>query len=225
MGKCKKTAPIIWELLIFIAFFNIFCYYEGGEGKGMKDIKTIIANNLVDLRKQHNLTQNDLAKKLNYSDNTISRWEHAEVTPSIETLQIISEFYSVPLESLLKEKIVEEVKKDNKNIFINKLATTLLTVSTVWFIAILAFIYMDTFLNENYWQAFIWALPASCLVLLSFNKYWRNKIYTFVVLSAFIWTLILSLYLQFLKYNVYLIFIVGVPIQVALSIWTFLKKE
>ncbi|MBQ8425908.1 MAG: helix-turn-helix domain-containing protein [Clostridia bacterium] len=191
----------------------------------MKDIKTIIANNLVDLRKQHNLTQNDLAKKLNYSDNTISRWEHAEVTPSIETLQIISEFYSVPLESLLKEKIVEEVKKDNKNIFINKLATTLLTVSTVWFIAILAFIYMDTFLNENYWQAFIWALPASCLVLLSFNKYWRNKIYTFVVLSAFIWTLILSLYLQFLKYNVYLIFIVGVPIQVALSIWTFLKKE
>jgi len=191
----------------------------------MKDIKTIISNNLIDLRKQHNLTQNDLAKQLNYSDNTISRWEHAEVTPSIETLQIISEFYKVPLESLLKEKVVEEVKKDNKNIFINKLATSLLTVSTVWFIAILAFIYLDTFFNMNYWQAFIWALPASCLVLLSFSKYWRNKIYGFVVMSVFIWTLILSLYLQFIEYNVYLIFIVGIPIQVALSIWTFLKKE
>ena len=71
----------------------------------MKDIKEIIANNLIELRKQNNLTQNDLAKKLKYSDNTISRWEHAEITPSIETLQKISEIYSIPIEDLLKENI------------------------------------------------------------------------------------------------------------------------
>lgn len=191
----------------------------------MKDIKEIIAKNLVDLRKQKNLTQNDLAKALKYSDNTISRWEHAEITPSIETLQSISEFYKIPLENLLKENITEEIKKDTKNVFINKLATSLLSVSTIWFIAILVFIYMDIFLDIYYWMAFIWAIPVSCLVLLYFCKYWKNKIYGFVIITIFIWSFILSLYLQFISYNLYLIFIVGVPLQASLSILTFVKKE
>ena len=68
----------------------------------MKDIKQIIADNLVSLRKQNKLTQNELAEKLNYSDNTISRWEKAEITPSVETLVQISEIYNIPLESLFK---------------------------------------------------------------------------------------------------------------------------
>ena len=49
----------------------------------MNDIKHVIAKNLITLRKKNGLTQNELAQKLNYSDNAISRWEHAEVTPSI----------------------------------------------------------------------------------------------------------------------------------------------
>ena len=110
----------------------------------MKNIKEIIAQNLVDLRKKNNLTQNDLAKKLNYSDNTISRWEHAEITPSIETLQQISEIYSIKIEDLLKEKITQEMEKDNKTIFYNKLAASLVAASTVWFIALLVFIYSNT---------------------------------------------------------------------------------
>ena len=69
----------------------------------MKDIKRIIAENLVALRKKNNLTQNELAEKLNYSDNTISRWEHAEITPSIETLEQISILFDVSIESLIKE--------------------------------------------------------------------------------------------------------------------------
>ena len=55
----------------------------------MKEIKDIISNNLISLRKKHNLTQNELAEKLAYSDNMVSRWERGEITPSIETLQKI----------------------------------------------------------------------------------------------------------------------------------------
>ena len=73
------------------------------------------------LRKKHNLTQNDLAEKLKYSDNTISRWEHAEITPTIETLQKISEIYDVPLEYLLKENITENISKDARVEKLNKL--------------------------------------------------------------------------------------------------------
>ena len=55
----------------------------------------LVGKSIKSLRLSNHLTQNDLAKKLNYSDNTISRWEHAEITPSIETLQLISEIYSI----------------------------------------------------------------------------------------------------------------------------------
>ena len=88
----------------------------------MKEIKEIISNNLISLRKNHNLTQNDLAEKLAYSDNMVSRWERAEITPSIETLQKISEFYNVPLASLLEEQKAEEVvetPQDTGNILPN----------------------------------------------------------------------------------------------------------
>ncbi len=191
----------------------------------MKDIKEIIANNLIELRKQNNLTQNDLAKKLKYSDNTISRWEHAEITPSIETLQKISEIYSIPIEDLLKENITESVKENNKNLIINRIAISILCLSAVWLVAILVFVYAQTFLKIYYWMAYIWAIPVSCLVLLLFQRYWKNKVYGFVVCTILIWSLLLSLYLQFISYNVYLIFIVGIPIQAALSVLTFVKKK
>lgn len=190
----------------------------------MKDIKEIIANNLIELRKKNNLTQNDLAKKLKYSDNTISRWEHAEITPSIETLQKISELYNINIEDLLKENITENIKENDKNVFVNRLASSLFSISAVWLVAILVYIYANTFLHVSYWMAFVWAVPISCLVLLSFARYWKSKVYAFVVCTVFIWTFILSLYLQFISYNVYLIFIVGIPIQAALSVLTFVKK-
>ena len=115
----------------------------------MKDIKQIIANNLVSLRKQNKLTQNELASKLNYSDNTISRWEKAEITPSIETLVQISEIYKVPLESLLKENITKQVENNNRVFKLKKLATILLCVSLVWFAAIISFFYLETFFNNK----------------------------------------------------------------------------
>ena len=71
-----------------------------------ENIRQVVANNLIALRKQKGLTQNELAKKLSYSDNMVSRWERAEISPSIETLEMISEFYEVPLEYLFKENAI-----------------------------------------------------------------------------------------------------------------------
>ena len=164
----------------------------------MKDIKEIIAKNLVDLRKKNNLTQNDLAKKLQYSDNTISRWEHAEITPSIETLQKISEIYNIDIGDLLKENITQIIEEDDTNLFINRLARSLFVLSAVWLVAVILFVYGKSILKVNYWMAFVWAVPASCLVLLSFNRYWKNRIYGFVSITILIWSLLASVYLQFL---------------------------
>ena len=59
----------------------------------------------------------------------------------------------------------------------------------------------------------------------NFNRFWKNKVYGFVISSVMIWTLLLAIYLQLLKYNLFLIFIVGIPLQMSLSIQTFIKKK
>ena len=61
----------------------------------MENIKEIIAYNLAALRKERKFTQQELASRLNYSDKAVSRWEHAETLPDIETLCKICEIYGV----------------------------------------------------------------------------------------------------------------------------------
>ena len=46
-------------------------------------IEENIAKNLIELRKEHNLTQAEMAQKIGYSDKTISRWENQSSMPDI----------------------------------------------------------------------------------------------------------------------------------------------
>lgn len=195
----------------------------------MKKINEIIAENLIKLRKENNLTQNEFAEKLNYSDNTVSRWERGEMTPSVETLEQISKIFNIELEKLLKENGLEEQKgkdkREDRIIFRKKLATLLLLVSQIWFIAVVTFFYVQTFLNFNLWTIFVWAVPASCLLTLLFAFKWGGRIFLFVMASVFIWSFLASIYLQLLAYDLYLIFLIGAPAQLSLSVWTFLRKK
>lgn len=191
----------------------------------MADIKQIIAKNIINLRKKNNLTQNELAIKLNYSDNAVSRWERAEVTPSIETLEQISQIFNVPLKSLIEDNAIQISTEQDKKQLINKLAVTLIFVSLVWFVATISYVYIKIIFQLNIWQIFIWAVPASCLVMYPFNEYWGKYIYKFVILSVLQWSLLACFYLQFLEYNLWLVFIIGIPLQVALCIWAFIKPK
>ena len=191
----------------------------------MKDIKEIISKNLVELRKKNNLTQNELAEKLNYSDNTISRWEHGEITPSIESLEAIAKIYDIPLETLLKEDAAKSEEKSDNTQLINKIVTIILCVCQVWFIATVCYFYIKTFQHINYWLVFVWAVPVSCLVIILFGLQLKLKLLNFIAISIFIWTLLTALYLQLLQYHIYLIFIIGIPAQVSIAIWTFLRKK
>ena len=195
----------------------------------MKDLKEIISNNLITLRKNHNLTQNDLAEKLSYSDNMVSRWERGEITPSIETLQKISEFYEVPLSSLLEEKKVEEVitqnNQDEKINNMKKFSLILSILTTVWFAITIAFVYVNAVSHKSVWLLFVAGVPISCIVLLLFNGTWNKYIYRFVVSTVLLWSTLAFIYLYFLKYNLFLVFIIGVPVQLSLVIWAFIKPK
>ena len=191
----------------------------------MKEIKDIISHNLISLRKSHNLTQNDLAEKLSYSDNMVSRWERGEITPSIETLQKISEFYNVPLSSLLEEHLVEEKKQDDKINNMKKFSIILMLLTTVWFAITISFVYANAVLHKNIWLIFVLGVPLSCAIMLLFNGTWNKYIYRFVVSTVLVWSLLAFIYLNFLQYNLFLIFIIGIPVELSLVIWAFIKPK
>ena len=61
-----------------------------------------LATNLANLRKKHNLTQMELAEKLNVSRQAISRWEVGAAVPSTDNLKTLSVLYGVSVDDILK---------------------------------------------------------------------------------------------------------------------------
>ena len=193
----------------------------------MSEIKDILAKNLVKLRQTKKLTQSELAKQLNYSDKSISKWEHGDAVPPIDVLKEIADFYNVSLDFLVTEKIDEDFLKKlakDKN-FTNKVIITLLAISFVWLIATFSFFYGYTLLGKSYWILFVGAVPVSVIVLQIFNSIWGKRKYTFIIFSIFIWTSLALLYLINLESNLWLLFILGVPLQIAVILWSQLKAS
>lgn len=105
----------------------------------MENLKNILAQNLVKLRKASNMTQSELAEKLSYSDKAVSKWERGESLPDIEILYEISKLYNVTIDELLSEEVkINHTKKlKTKMRFIISLISSLL----VWLIATIVFVF------------------------------------------------------------------------------------
>ncbi|MDE6946996.1 MAG: helix-turn-helix domain-containing protein [Anaeroplasmataceae bacterium] len=197
----------------------------------MEDIKKIIGKNLSLLRKRKKYTQADLADILKYSDKAISKWEKGESLPSIDTLYQLCNLYGVTLDFLVHEGEYDEKKefvmRDNSKV--NKIIITLLSISLVWFLIIILYIYPYVIMSLNLWILFIWGLPFSFLLCLIFNSIWGKKKYKFTILTFFIWTLLTSFFLQFIflnqSYQVWAIFLLGIPAQIAIILWSQLKTK
>ena len=76
---------------------------------------TKVSKNIKKLRTQHGLTQEDVAKKLFVTRQTVSSWESGRTQPDIETLMKLSELFSVSAEELIygKSKLISEEEKNN----------------------------------------------------------------------------------------------------------------
>lgn len=78
--------------------------------------------NLRNVRKKKNITQEDLAEVLGVSRQAISKWESDNGYPETEKLLVISEVLNISIDSLLngsstldvKQEIAESVKASNK---------------------------------------------------------------------------------------------------------------
>ncbi|MBE6851331.1 MAG: helix-turn-helix transcriptional regulator [Ruminococcus sp.] len=71
---------------------------------------------LQELRKNHHLTQEELAQSLFVSRTAISKWESGKGYPSIDSLKEISKFFSVTIDDLLSsEELITAAKTENES--------------------------------------------------------------------------------------------------------------
>ena len=70
---------------------------------------------LQELRKQKGITQEELAEALYVSRTAVSKWESGRGYPSIDSLKMISTYFSVTIDDLLSgEKLIFIAEKENK---------------------------------------------------------------------------------------------------------------
>lgn len=194
-----------------------------------KNIEDIIADNLTELRKSKKLKQSELAEQMGYSDKTVSRWENGSTVPDIATLARLAEFYCITVDDLLHENAVEvasdeaiqQKKEDNRD----KLAIMLLGILTVWLIAVVVYAAFQIIKGVKFWQVFVWAVIPSVVLAYRFNinnknVKWLNTIY----LSVAIWGAVTATYLQLLQYNLWPLFLVPIPVEAMIVVYTLFRK-
>ena len=187
----------------------------------MENYKEIVSENLVKLRKQKKWTQLEFAEKLNYSNKAVSRWEKGEVLPDVETLAQIAQIYDIELLELLKKQTEKKIEstRNKEAIKGTKLTITLLAILSVWVVSTTFFVVHNIVEGFSFWQIFLWAVPASFLVATIFSSIWATIPVTLSMITCLMWTLLASTYVQFLQYNLWVIFIIGAPVQACLILW------
>ena len=75
------------------------------------------ANRLYELRKKHNLSQEELAERLGVSRQAVSKWERSEASPDTDNLIALAKIYGLSLDELIygeKEESKEESTAEPK---------------------------------------------------------------------------------------------------------------
>ncbi len=199
----------------------------------MGDLKLIIAKNIAELRREAQLTQFELAERLNYSDKAVSKWERGESVPDIVVLKTIADIFSVTVDYLLQEEhpkkrsFGESVRVKMKNhAFITGMSITL-----VWLIAFALFVVGDVFREYaalHHWLVFVYALPVSFIVWLVFNAQWFGKRMNFVIISLLMWSTLAAIFISFLvlaSISVRFLPILGIPGQIIIVLWSRIKPK
>ena len=197
-------------------------------------LKKDIGINIMTYRKRQGLTQAGLAEKLNYSDKAVSKWERGESIPDVLTMMQLAELFGVQVDDLLAdpnrlpeksgavvgkmEKAVEKTLKRKAD----KQSILGLSSLLVWVVALFVFVVVSSLRIEKSWIAFIYAIPANAIVLLCLRSAWHDFRWNKTLISVIVWGGLLSIYMSLLLFanvNIWKLFLLGVPGQLAVFLW------
>lgn len=191
----------------------------------MENLNFMIGKNLQILRKMNSLTQAELAEKLNYSDKAISKWEKGESLPPIEVFYKLSQLYGVSIDNIVNEEKIKPHVIESSYLRKRYLHITLLSLLAVWLVALVCFVFIHIFTDKYYPLTFAWGVPVSTIVGLVFDVIWNKCKIMFWLVSVLVWSILLCLAIQLLHFNVWEILLFGIPLQIAVIIWSRMVKK
>ena len=129
--------------------------------------QVVIGEFLRELRKEKDLTQEQIADKLNVSRRTVSRWETGSNMPDLDILVELADFYDVDLRDIFngkrrEEKMDSELKDtllqaaDYTHELANRSKKRINLMFLVGIIAMVAYTLVIIFMNEQ--ETFLWGM-------------------------------------------------------------------
>lgn len=121
-----------------------------------------LADRLVELRKEHKLSQEALAEKLGLSRQSISKWERAESSPDTDNLIALAEVYEITLDRLLgndEVKTEQQPKQDKKSLSAKQIkGKNNLKKAPLLFLGAIAVYAGGGIILGAFWWALMWIL-------------------------------------------------------------------
>lgn len=190
------------------------------------DLAVTVGKNIMRLRKLANMTQLDLAEKLNYSDKSISKWEQGNGIPDVRILVQLADLFNVSVDDLVREH-AEKPIAPKKTMLLRRMIILFCSIGLCWLVATALFVMLGIFMKDmkHLWLAFFYAVPVSAIITLVFSCIWRYRIVRIVSLSILIWTALACIHLTAYVCGadpvVWLIYLIGIPLQI-LALFFFL---
>lgn len=176
-----------------------------------------IGENIARLRRLSNMTQSELAEKINYSDKSVSKWEQGNGIPDVRILLQLAELFNVSVDDLVREH-KEAPVMPKKTRLRRRIIISLLSVGLCWLVAVVAFVFIGIIWPDvpNTWLAFVYAVPASAIVVLVFSCIWHYRWVRIAAITVLIWPTLTCIYLtaHVCGAEIGLIYFIGVPLQI-----------
>lgn len=165
----------------------------------MNHLDILIANNIKDLRKKHGYTQSDLASKLGYTVQAISRWEKGKSMPDPVMLYKVAELFDVDISYFYQQNHIEidieQEKAINRKETIFKVVLFLVSLFVIG-ILVLTIIYL---IDSSATNIILWILSFLSISTLGLGIYLKNRRIINIFIPVTILTITTTIYFSIHK--------------------------
>ena len=129
---------------------------------------------LKELRKEKQITQEELAEKLGVSNRTVSRWETGSNMPDFDVLIELSDFYDVEIREILEGKKIEENSNSKEELLLiadynnkekNKLTFTIRILFLVGLISMVVYLFIHNINEIEFFSQFLLGIIFAVLLI------------------------------------------------------------
>ncbi|MBQ2693458.1 MAG: helix-turn-helix transcriptional regulator, partial [Clostridia bacterium] len=150
-----------------------------------------------------------------------SKWERGESIPDAGILKQIADVFGVTVDYLLDpehgaDAAPAAVLEENDTVYRRHMTIRRIVQAGVWLLSVVIIVLCWIVTRKFFWLILIWTLPVSFLLSIIFTSLWsRNKGRdNYIYISLFIFSILLAIYLSALKANLWMLFLVMIPVEV-----------